>query len=65
MAADQTGLVRWLARTLAPVLGPWVARAAIRHVQRRTEAMHFRMRCDLLRSDTRLSEALAFSGAPE
>ncbi len=61
-------LLRGLVTPLRPVL-PAVANGLIRAgawlAQRRAEALHARMRRDLLRSDEWTGDAMAFAGTPE
>ena len=63
--ADSTGMLRWAARALMPIMGQWVGRAALGYAQWRAERLHARMRRDLLRQDEELERMLAFSGESE
>jgi preprotein translocase subunit SecA len=57
-------MARWTAGRNGRVPS-WLVRWIFRRAQRGAEALHARMRADLLRTDQHLDRALAFSGRPE
>ena len=57
--------LRQICGMLHPLIGEGPSRWLLRHVQKRAERIHARMRRDLLRSDSNQIKTLAFSGRPE
>jgi len=64
IAEDRSGLLRALGQ-LGLAVSPALARWAMRRAQARAEALHARMRRDLMRQDEVLNNAMGFAGAPD
>jgi len=58
-------LLRRAAVMVEPLAGAWIRRTVLRYAQKRLEALHGRMRRDLLKSDEVTGDVLAFTGQPE